>query len=106
MGIGAGIFLAALGAILTFAVDYSISGLDIAVVGVILMIAGVAGIALELAVFGPRRRRVSRRPSHLSDGYVETGPPTPYPDYADPQAPVARVRRETTTEYPANRRVR
>lgn len=102
MGLGAGIFLAALGAILTFAVDYSISGLDIAVVGVILMIAGVAGIALELAVFGPRRRRVVSGTRPRADGYVET----PYPDYADPQAPVARVRRETTTEYPASRRVR
>jgi len=56
MGIGAGVFLIAVGAILTFAVDYSVSGIDINVVGVILMIAGVIGIALDLAVFAPRRR--------------------------------------------------
>ncbi|MCK9903070.1 hypothetical protein CC117_19490 [Parafrankia colletiae] len=56
MGIGAAILLMALGAILTFAVDFSVSGLDIAVVGVVLMLAGAAGLILDLAFFGPRRR--------------------------------------------------
>ena len=67
MTLGAGIFLMAVGAILAFAVDVSISGLDIAVVGWILMIAGAVGIALELAVWGPRRRRAA----------VYTGPAAP-----------------------------
>ncbi len=57
MGIGVSIFLLALGAILTFAVQASISGLDIQVIGVILMAAGLLGIVLFLAVFGPRTRR-------------------------------------------------
>jgi hypothetical protein len=57
MGIGVGIFLVACGAILTFAVNATVSGLDIRVVGVILMVAGVVGIALELIMFAPRRRR-------------------------------------------------
>jgi hypothetical protein len=56
MGFGVGIFLVALGAILAFAVHASVSGLDLAVVGWILMGAGVLGIVLELAVFAPRRR--------------------------------------------------
>jgi hypothetical protein len=56
MGIGAGVFLIAVGAILTFALDVSVSGIDLQVVGVILMIAGVVGIAVDLAVFAPRRR--------------------------------------------------
>jgi hypothetical protein len=56
MGFGVGIFLVALGAILAFAVHASVSGLDLAVVGWVLMGAGVLGIALELAVFAPRRR--------------------------------------------------
>lgn len=56
MGIGVSIFLLALGAILTFAVEASISGLDIQVVGVILMAAGLIGLVLFLAVFGPRNR--------------------------------------------------
>ena len=41
---GLGIVLAVIGAILYFAVDASISGLEISTVGVILMVAG--GIAL------------------------------------------------------------
>ncbi len=56
MGIGASIFLIAVGAILAFAVDAEISGLDIAVIGYILIGAGVLGLILTMAVFGPRRR--------------------------------------------------
>ena len=57
MGIGAGIFLIAVGAILTFALkDNDIAGIDLPVVGVILMLCGVAGIILDLVIFAPRRR--------------------------------------------------
>jgi hypothetical protein len=56
MGIGASIFLVAVGAILAFAVNASVSGLDIAVVGWILMAAGVVGLAVTLLVFAPRNR--------------------------------------------------
>ena len=56
MGIGVSIFLLALGAILAFAVNATVSGLDIAVIGYILMAAGALGIILFLAVFGPRKR--------------------------------------------------
>lgn len=59
MRLGTAIVLLALGAILTFAVRVSVSGLDLRVVGWILMIAGALGIVLELAVWGPRQR--SRR---------------------------------------------
>ena len=59
MGIGVGIFLIALGAILTFAVNASVSGLDISVVGVILMAVGALGLVLDLVVFAPRRRAVT-----------------------------------------------
>ena len=44
MGIGVSIFLLALGAILTFAVEATVEGLDIATVGVILMIVGAIGL--------------------------------------------------------------
>jgi hypothetical protein len=40
MGIGAGLFLIAVGAILTFAVEAEVSGIDISVVGVICMAIG------------------------------------------------------------------
>ncbi len=56
MGIGAGVFLIAVGAILTFAIDVTVSGIDLKVVGIILMLAGLVGIAVDLAIFAPRRR--------------------------------------------------
>ena len=46
MGIGASIFLIALGAILTFAVEFTVVGIDIYVVGIILMVVGLAGLVL------------------------------------------------------------
>ena len=52
MGIGASIFLIAVGAIMTFAIEIDIEGLDLQVVGVILMIAGVIGLLVTLVVFG------------------------------------------------------
>jgi hypothetical protein len=58
MGIAVSLFLFAIGAILTFATNVSVSGLDLDVVGVILMLVGIVGFVLNLAVWGPRRRRV------------------------------------------------
>ncbi|CAI7977381.1 MULTISPECIES: DUF6458 family protein [Parafrankia] len=91
MGIGAGVFLMALGAILTFAVDVTISGLDIAVVGIILMLAGAVGLVLELAVFAPRRRRALVTRSDV-DVYPEAGA------YEEPPAQALRVHRRTTRQ--------
>ncbi len=56
MGIGASIFLIAVGAILAFAVEAELAGLDIAVIGYILIGAGILGLILTMLVFGPRRR--------------------------------------------------
>jgi hypothetical protein len=55
MGIGVSIFLIAVGAILAFAVNTTVSGLDIAVVGYILMAVGILGLVMTLTIFGPRR---------------------------------------------------
>jgi hypothetical protein len=55
MGIGVSIFLIAVGAILAFAVNADVSGLDIAVVGYILMIVGVIGLIMTAFIWGPRR---------------------------------------------------
>ena len=57
MGIGVSIFLLAIGAILTFAVSASVSGLDIQVVGIILMVCGGIGLLLTMLVFGRDRDR-------------------------------------------------
>ena len=56
MGIGASIFLIAVGAILAFAVEAELAGFDIAVIGYILIGAGILGLILTMLVFGPRRR--------------------------------------------------
>ncbi len=48
MGVGVSLFLIAVGAILAWAVNYTVTGVDINVVGAILMIVGVAGLLLSL----------------------------------------------------------
>ena len=57
MTIGASLFLIAVGAILKFAVTASVGGINLHVVGVILMIVGAVGLALGLAMAYTRRRR-------------------------------------------------
>jgi membrane protein implicated in regulation of membrane protease activity len=78
MGLGVSLILIAVGAILTWAVEASVSGLDITAIGVILMIVGLVGGLLSLlfwstwwgpgyfrgyaeAPAGPSTRRVRRR---------------------------------------------
>ena len=64
MGIGTSLFLIAVGAILYFAVNADVSGLEISTIGLILMIVGVLGLA-DLAVLpvlgAPRHRRARPR---------------------------------------------
>jgi hypothetical protein len=48
MGIGISLFLLAVGAVLTFAVDVTASGIDLDTVGVILMIVGAVGLLLSM----------------------------------------------------------
>jgi hypothetical protein len=63
MGIGASIILIAAGAILTWAVNASVSGLEIQTIGVILMVVGALGLLMSLIFwstwggFGDRRDR-------------------------------------------------
>lgn len=73
MGIGGSIFLLALGAILAFAVNADISGLDINVVGYVLMLAGLVGLIITVWYWNSRRRTVvqERQPIIHSDGRIE-----------------------------------
>ena len=91
MGIGASIFLLALGAILAFAVEADISGLDINVIGWILMLAGLAGLVITLWFWNSRRRTVVTRTQQPAAGvgyseYREVRrddvPPPPPPSYS------------------------
>jgi hypothetical protein len=74
MGIGVSILLIAAGAILAFAVNKEVSGVDIQTIGWILLIVGIVGAVLSMIFWstwaGPgywTRRR----------GYYEEAPPGP-----------------------------
>jgi hypothetical protein len=60
MGIGASIFLIAVGLILALAVHVTVSGIDIQIIGWILVIAGVLGLILFFTIWGPRPRATRR----------------------------------------------
>ncbi|HZC27094.1 MAG TPA: DUF6458 family protein [Actinopolymorphaceae bacterium] len=71
MGIGASIFLIAVGAVLAFAVDGPVAGVDLSTIGWILMAVGGLGLLAVLVIMMPRsshsflsaladRRRVER----------------------------------------------
>lgn len=61
MGIGVSLFLFAVGAILTFAVEVTTSGLNIDTVGIILMIVGAVGFLLSLVLWSNVGPWASRR---------------------------------------------
>ena len=48
MGVSLSLFMIAVGAILTFAVEASVSGFDIDAAGIILMVVGSIGLVLSL----------------------------------------------------------
>lgn len=86
MGIGFSVLLIAIGAILTFAVDVTVAGLDIRIVGWILMGAGVVGLLFTVFVLTPRRRRSTSEtrtvdgtqpPSTTTTSSTSTGDPAP-----------------------------
>jgi len=82
MGIGAGIFLLALGAILTFAVDWKLAGLDLHAVGWVLMAAGATGLVLFFYFWNRRR----------APAYVPRQPQTREPLLREPQIREPQVR--------------
>jgi Domain of unknown function (DUF6458) len=57
MGIGAGILLIVAGAIMTFALNVSVQGIDLHMVGWIFMLAGLAGLALFFTFWSRRSAR-------------------------------------------------
>ena len=72
MGVGVSILLIAAGAILTWAVTATVSGVSIQTVGVILMVVGIVGLVISMIFWsswggfgGGARRRT----------YVEDAPP-------------------------------
>jgi hypothetical protein len=74
MGLGVSLFLIAVGAILTFAVNATVSGVSIDTVGWILMIVGVVGILLSLLFWSSWGGTGGRRRTTV----VDDGPPAAY----------------------------
>ena len=74
MGIGVSILLVAIGAILAFAVSAEVSGVDIQVVGWILLVVGILGFLMSMIFWsswgGPGYWSNRRRTT-----YVDEGPP-------------------------------
>jgi hypothetical protein len=62
MGIGTSLFLLAVGAILYFAVDADISGLEIKTIGIILMVIALLGLLISLFFLSSARRHPAERP--------------------------------------------
>lgn len=75
MNIGVSIFLIALGAILTFAVNARVSGLDINVVGLILLLVGIGWLLLSLILIGSRRTRTARGGAVVEERRLYDEPP-------------------------------
>jgi len=77
MGLGVSILLIAAGAILAFAVNTTVSGVDIQTVGWILLIVGIIGAVLSMIFWstwaGPGYWAERRR-----GGYVDEAPPPGY----------------------------
>ncbi|WP_328495332.1 DUF6458 family protein [Streptomyces sp. NBC_00414] len=80
MGLGGCIILIAAGAILTFATDWDMQGVNLDLVGVIFMIVGLIGVATFVSISKRRRGVIApptttttvvddRRHSGYSDGY-------------------------------------
>ena len=71
MGLGVSLFLIAAGAILTWAVNATVSGLELNTIGVILMVVGVIGLVLSMifwSSWGGLGGGARRRSTYVEDG--------------------------------------
>lgn len=68
MGIVVCIVMLALGAILTLAVDWDLQGVNLDVVGLVLMAVGLLGLSVYVSIF---RRRKTQPPSPAAPVVVE-----------------------------------
>lgn len=72
MGMGVGLFLIAVGAVLAFAVNAVTSVANLQTIGIILMVVGALGVLLDLIIFAPRRRSVAVDNTYAGDQVVTT----------------------------------
>ena len=69
MGIGASLFLIAVGAILTFALHLHVGGVNLDTIGWILMVVGAIGLVVTMVIWGGRRREVVSTTPTTTTGY-------------------------------------
>jgi len=62
MPLGTSIFLIAVGAIIRYAVTFHVSGVSRPTIGLILIVAGIAGVVLSLIYMTTARRRLGGGP--------------------------------------------
>jgi len=72
MGIGTSIVLIAVGAILKWAVNADVSGIELTTIGTILLIVGILGLIISLLFTS---QAFGRRETVVRDRYVEDRPP-------------------------------
>ncbi len=88
MRIGASLFLIALGAILKWAVTRQVNGLNLAALGVILMVVGAIGLVLSIVLLSVRRRTdvIHQGRFGYGDGPGLVGPGTSRTTYLEPRS--------------------
>ncbi|GLW22505.1 MULTISPECIES: DUF6458 family protein [Microbispora] len=99
MGFGASLAFIAVGAVLAFAVKWDVPGIDLQMIGWILMLVGIAGMVLT--------SRYTRRP-RVAEETVETiEPDTMYTvdPAAEPHTTHVRETETHSTVHPGERRV-
>ncbi len=87
MRIGGSLFLIAVGAILKFAVSDSVNGIDLGMIGIILMVVGAVGLLITLIMMSTRRRTDvihEPGPAYVADGRAYGTPPAGRTTYVEP----------------------
>jgi hypothetical protein len=102
MGIGASIFLIAVGAIIAFALEARVGWLDLDVVGWVLMLAGLFGLLLTFGVFNQRRRAVD---TTTRQSVHDAPPAAPSVDVPPQRTVVDTPPQRTVVDQPQQRRV-
>lgn len=90
MGIGSGIFLIAVGAILAFAVKADVWWIDLRAVGWVLIFAGIAVLLITMHYWQDRRRRARTmivEENRLSHPTAMMPPPPDPPPPSNPGSP-------------------
>src|SRR3954454_17631545 len=91
MGVAVGLILIAFGAILTWAVDAEVSGLDVTAVGVILLLVGIFVLLLDLFWWRSWTWATAGPPWHRTTYVRDTATPVQTVQPVQPAQPVQPV---------------